>query len=186
MPTIGTNPLIKRILLRLRPVLRWLFRLRGSPHAVAGGFGLGVFIAFTPTVGAQVLIALALATILNLNRAAAVLPVWITNPFTIPAIFTFNYWLGNLIWSGPAVRDVYKRMIKIAANITTLDIWEIRTQVLTFAQLGKEIFIPLVVGSLIVGIGSGYLSYLVLLKILTWFSLRRARKRQQWMQNREK
>jgi uncharacterized protein (DUF2062 family) len=167
----------KRIFLKLRPVLRWIFRLRGSPKAVAGGFGLGIFIAFTPTVGVQVVLAFAIATLLNLNRVAAVLPVWITNPVTIPFIFTFNYWLGSLIWPGPRVGDVYRRMLKTAADMATLDIWEIRAQIEAFVFLGKEIIIPLVIGSVFVGGCAGYLGYFALLKLFAWFSLRREVKR---------
>jgi uncharacterized protein (DUF2062 family) len=170
-------PSIKRIFIKLRPVLRWFFRLRGSPEAVAGGFGLGIFIALTPTVGAQVLLALTLATLLKLNRVAAVVPVWITNPVTIPPLFTFNYWLGSLIWPGPGVGDVYRRMLKTSANMATLDIWEIRAQIEAFVLLGKEIFIPLVIGSILAGGCAGCFGYFTLLRLFAWFSMRREMKR---------
>lgn len=171
------RPSLKRIFLKLRPVLRWIFRLRGSPKAVAGGFGLGIFIALTPTVGVQVVLALSIATLLNLNRVASVIPVWITNPVTIPFIFTFNYLLGSLIWPGPSVGDVYRRMLKIAADMATLDIWEIQAQLEAFVLLGKEIIIPLVIGSIFVGGCAGYLGYFLLLRLFAWFSKRREMKR---------
>lgn len=170
-------PSIKLIFLKLRPVLRWFFKHRGSPKAVAGGFGLGLFIALTPTVGVQVLLALALATFLNLNRVAAVVPVWITNPITIPPLFTFNYWIGSLIWPGTRVGDVYRQLLKIAANMATLNIWEIGAQMEALALLGKDIFIPLVIGSILVGGCAGYLGYFTLLKLFAWFSMRREKKR---------
>ncbi len=177
MPAKNSTSSNKRIFLRLRPVLRWLVRFRGSPEAIAGGFGLGVFVAFTPTVGAQIIIAIVLATALNLSRASAVIPVWLTNPVTIPLIFTFNYWVGSLIWEGPAVADVYKRMLKITTTLATLDIWEIRDQMKTFALLGKEIFIPLVAGSILVGGCAGYLGYFILLRLLHWLSKRHSMKK---------
>jgi len=158
-------------------VLRWFVRLRGSPEAIAGGFGLGVFVAFTPTIGAQVLIAFVLATVLNLSRAAAVVPVWLTNPITIPFIFTFNYWIGSFIWPGPSVTEVYKRMLKITASVATINIWEIQAQMRTFSLLGKEIFIPLVAGSIFVGGCAGYLGYFIFLRLLQRLSRRRAMKR---------
>src|SRR5210317_2635894 len=109
------------IFLRLLPVLRWLIRLRGSPQAIAGGFSLGLFIALTPTIGLQIVLAFFLATALNVNRPAAVLAVWITNPITIPAIFSINYWLGSLVWEGPSVIVVSNRLFELASQLTTFD-----------------------------------------------------------------
>ena len=58
----------KRIVIPYRSVIKWLVRLRRSPRAIAGGFALGTFVAFTPTMGIQFVIVFFLATILNLNR----------------------------------------------------------------------------------------------------------------------
>ena len=166
-----------RIFLRLRPVLRWLIRLRGSPQAIAGGFSLGLFIALTPTIGLQIVLAFFLATALNVNRPAAVLAVWITNPITIPAIFSINYWLGSLIWEGPSVPDVSRRLFELASQLTTLDLWAITDQLSAVAELGIDIIIPLVLGSIIAGTLSSILSYFILLRLLTFLVARRAKRK---------
>lgn len=165
------------IFLRLRPVLRWLIRLRGSPQAIAGGFSLGLFIAFTPTIGIQIVLAFFLATALNVNRPAAVLAVWITNPITIPAIFSINYWLGSLIWEGPSVPVVSRRLFELASQLTTLDLWAITDQLSAVAELGIDIIIPLVLGSIIAGTLSSILSYFILLRLLTFLVARRAKRK---------
>lgn len=165
------------IFLRLRPVLRWLIRLRGSPQAIAGGFSLGLFIALTPTIGLQIVLAFFLATALNVNRPAAVLAVWITNPITIPAIFSINYWLGSLIWEGPSVPVVSRRLFELASQLTTLDLWAITDQLSAVAELGIDIIIPLVLGSIIAGTLSSILSYFILLRLLTFLVARRAKRK---------
>ena len=165
------------IFLRLRPVLRWLIRLRGSPQAIAGGFSLGLFIAFTPTIGLQIVLAFFLATALNVNRPAAVLAVWITNPITIPAIFSINYWLGSLVWEGPSVPVVSRRLFELASQLTTLDLWAITDQLSAVAELGMDIIIPLVLGSIIAGTLSSILSYFILLRLLTFLVARRAKRK---------
>ena len=165
------------IFLRLRPVLRWFFRLRGSPKAIAGGFSLGLFIAFTPTIGVQIVLAFFVATALNLNRPAAVLAVWITNPVTVPAIFSLNYWLGSLFWKGPSVSVVSHRLFELASQLTTLDLWAIADQLSAVAELGMDIIVPLILGSIIAGTFSATLSYVILLRLLTFLFARRARRK---------
>jgi len=165
------------ILLRMRPVFKWLIRLRGSPQAIAGGFSLGLFIAFTPTIGLQIVLAFFLATVLNVNRPAAVLAVWITNPVTIPAIFTLNYWLGSLIWEGPSVSVVSRRFFELASQLTTLDIWAITDQLSAVAELGMDIIVPLILGSIIAGTLSSVLTYVILLRLLTFLFARRAKRK---------
>lgn len=66
-----------------------------TPHRIAIGLGLGVFIGITPTFGFQMVIAVALATALRINKAAALLAVWITNPITAIPIYALCHRLGN-------------------------------------------------------------------------------------------
>ena len=72
----------RKVTRRAFRILRSVVRLRGSPRAIAGGLAIGVFVAFMPTRGFQMLFAAFLATLFGANRPAAVLPVWITNPAT--------------------------------------------------------------------------------------------------------
>ena len=169
------------ILLRMRPVFRWFIRLRGSPQAIAGGFSLGLFIAFTPTIGLQIVLAFFLATALNVNRPAAVLAVWITNPLTIPVIFSFNYWLGSLIWDGPSVPVVSRRLYDMASQLTTLDFWAITDQLSAVAELGMDIIVPLILGSMIAGTLSAILSYIILFRLFTFLFARRAKRKKDGM-----
>jgi uncharacterized protein (DUF2062 family) len=167
----------RNLLLRTRPVLRWVIKLRSSPRAIAGGLGLGTFIAFTPTVGIQLILAVIAATLLDLNRPASLVPVWITNPITVAPIYTFNYWLGTKIFPGPPLAEVSGLFIDIGRTLTRLEFWDIKEQFFAILLMGKEILIPLIIGSLIVGAVTGTLTYLVSLKLLSFFFSRRAQRR---------
>lgn len=165
-------------LFKMRPVFRWFIRLRSSPRAIAGGFSVGVFIAFTPTIGLQILLAIIVATMMNVNRPAAIIAVWVTNPVTIPVIFTFNYWVGSLILPGPSVATVSRYLFDLAATISHLDIWEIKDQLGAVSRLGMDVIYPLVVGSIIVGTLCATLTYVALSRLLEYFLARRKQRRE--------
>ena len=167
----------RNMLLRIRPVLRWVIKLRSSPRAIAGGLALGTFIAFTPTVGVQLILAFVAATFFNMNRPAAMIPVWITNPITVAPIYTFNYWLGSTVWGGPPLSEVSGLFIDIGRTLTRLEFWNIKEQFVAVLQMGKEILIPLLLGSIAIGAVSGLLVYFFSLKLLSIFFTRRSNKR---------
>jgi uncharacterized protein (DUF2062 family) len=167
----------KNRLLRLRPVLRWVLKLRSSPRAIAGGLGVGMFIAFTPTVGIQIILAIIAATLCNVNRPAAIAPVWITNPVTVAPVYTFNYWLGTFIWPGPPLEEVKTLFVNLGSALTNLSFWDMKDAVLAMVQIGMEILIPLCIGSVVVGIVLGIITYILSLKLLLFFFRRRTQKR---------
>lgn len=167
----------RNLLLKIRPILRWVLKLRASPKAIAGGLGLGTFIAFTPTVGVQLIIAFFTATLFNMNRPASILPVWITNPVTVAPIYTFNYWLGLRFCEGPPLSEVSGLFLDIGKTMARLDVWDFKEQFLAVLNMGKEILVPLLLGSLIIGAVAGVLVYGVSLKLLSLFLSRRADKR---------
>lgn len=74
----------------------WTF----SRSGVAGGLATGLFIAMTPTLGIQIVLAALAAYVLRVNVPAAVLACFVTNPVTAPIVYSLQYKLG--VWvSGP-------------------------------------------------------------------------------------
>lgn len=65
-----------------------------TPHEVAAGLGLGVFVALTPTMSVQLVVAALAAYLLRVNLPATLLACWITNPVTAPVIYPLEYKLG--------------------------------------------------------------------------------------------
>jgi uncharacterized protein (DUF2062 family) len=69
-------------------------RIEGDPRNIALGFGLGLFVGMTPTMGIQMPIAVFLAMPLRLNKISSAAGVWITNPVSAPIIYPINYLVG--------------------------------------------------------------------------------------------
>lgn len=164
------------ILLRLRPLLRGLRKLRGTPEAIAGGFSVGLFLALTPTIGVQLIIAVFLATFFKLSRPATLVSVMVTNPVTIPPIFTFNYWVGKVFFDGPSVREVYGHLMGITAEIAKINFWQVGEQVMAFAEIGQGMLIPLFFGSFVVASFAAVLSYALMFRVLSFLLTRKERK----------
>ena len=71
-----------------------LMHLRASPHEVALGCAVGVFVSITPLLGAQTLIAALLAGFFRANVPTAVLGTFFGNPVSWPIIWTSTYAMG--------------------------------------------------------------------------------------------
>ncbi len=78
-----------------------------QPRLVALGAALGVFVAFTPTIGFQMVIVVSLASLLRVNKLVGVPLVWISNPLTIPPIFYAGYSLGRVILGWPRLNRLW-------------------------------------------------------------------------------
>ncbi len=73
---------------------RRLMRLHATPHEIALGCAAGVFAAFTPFLGFQMLLAGSIAFLLRVNVPAALLGTFAGNPLSWPAIWAASYVAG--------------------------------------------------------------------------------------------
>jgi len=71
-----------------------LFRLNGTPVGIAVGFALGLGCSLVPIPVAGMLVGLALAPLLRLNLPATYLGSAVVNPFTGPAFYFAELWIG--------------------------------------------------------------------------------------------
>jgi len=140
-------------------VLRTIGRLRGSQEAIALGAAIGVFVAFTPTVGFQMLIGALIATLFKASRPAAMIPAWISNPVTIPPIYAFTYWVGTLIVPGPSAAEVYERLKELVDRMGQHNFYELHKHFFEVFMLGKDLFWPMMIGGVMVGAILGCLTY---------------------------
>ena len=74
-----------------------VWRLAGSPHSIALGFVVGVFVSFTPYLGLHFLIAGLIAWMLGGSIIASALGTFFGNPLTFPLIWGSTYKLGNVL-----------------------------------------------------------------------------------------
>ncbi len=131
-------------------------------RSVAGGLGLGVFVAFIP-VPMQMLIAAFLSILLRVNLPLAVLSVWITNPLTMPVIFFAGYKFGNGLY--------YLFNLNEWLQADETGYWLVK-QLGTFGG-------PLVLGSLVLGTLLGLLTYGLIRLLWRWHLVSSLRERRQ-------
>jgi len=160
-----------------RRALRSMVRLHGSPRDIALGAAIGIFVAFTPTIGFQMLIAAFLATLVGANRPAAIIPPWITNPITIPPIYGLTYWLGTFFHPGPSVAEVYRRLVAVVASIGQLSLYAFHRRLGELLTVGADVFIAMTIGGVLVGLFCGGLTYPLVLWAVTRYRRRRQRRR---------
>ena len=127
--------------------IRKIVRLNDTPHSIALGAAIGTFVAFTPTVGIQMLVVLAVAGIckpfFRFNKLAGLIAVYISNPITTLPIYWFSYWVGSFFVPGNLTRE----RLATVLNYQGLMQWS-----KSMWSLLIEIGGPLVLGSVIVGI----------------------------------
>ncbi len=95
----------------------WLHRMLGerlfaaalwkpSRQSVAGGLSLGLFIGFSPTMGAQIVLAGIAAYFLRVNIPLALAGSFVTNPFTAAIVYPLEYRLGVWLVGPPAPAEL--------------------------------------------------------------------------------
>lgn len=86
---------------KIKGFFAWLMMLNDTPHSIAMGAAVGVFVALTPTMGIQLLLVAIISMFIRCNRTAGWTLAWITNPLTVVPIFFFNYLVGTWLLGMP-------------------------------------------------------------------------------------
>ena len=129
-------------------------------RSVAGAFAVGLFWAMIP-MPFQMVAAAATAIAVRVNLPISVALVWVSNPITMPPIFYFSYLVGT--WLLPQQMP--------------LGDMEISMHWLT-ERLG-EIWLPLYLGSAVVGVILAGLGYASMRAFWRWHVIRQYRRRGQ-------
>lgn len=122
-----------------------------TPHRIALGLAVGIFITWTPTIGFQMILTVALAALLRANKAVGVPFVWISNPFTLLPIYGPNYLVGCWLLRQKALD------LDFLTAARTTGGWLARVQ--AWWDATWHVFWPLWLGSAVVGLVLGALSY---------------------------
>lgn len=125
---------------------RRVWRLSGTPHAIALGVAAGAFSSCTPFFGFHILIAMLIAWVIRGNLIASALGTFIGNPITFPVIWLLVFEVGRYMVGAPAGSD---------PNIA-----HTMQQVGAFDRILPSL-VPLAVGSIPVGIIFGCVFYVL-------------------------
>jgi len=154
----------KTLLPSPRALLRTIIKLEDSPHHVALGTAIGMFIGLTPTVGVQMICVITLAFLTRrlfvFNRLAALLTVYITNPVTTLPIYWFNYEVGRLFVDGQMTYEAFVAVFEYNSLVTW---WE------AVCGLFVKIGAPLIVGSLVVATVTSLATYPLMYRFVKKF-----------------
>lgn len=88
-----------KITLTLFKLYLRFIKMHGEPDEIAKGLVLGIIIGFQPFLGFQMICALIIASIFEYSKLSAIVGTYISNPFTMPIIYPFTYWLGAKVLS---------------------------------------------------------------------------------------
>ncbi len=145
-----------------------VYRILGvddSPHRIALGVALAFFVAWTPTIGFQMIIAVALASLVGANRAVTIPIVWISNPLTAVPLYYFNWCVGHMLRYGslefdPTVRATLAKLMGHGGSLTAylqglLDASFWRELGALLARCGIDLWL----GSVVLGLLLGGVSY---------------------------
>ena len=144
---------------RLRLFYLRIIRLRGQPEEVAGGMAIGVCIGLTPTVPLHMVLAVLIAFILSRSKLAAALGCWVANPFFLPFVYILDYKVGRFVTGtgGPSL---------VLSDFSA-------SYLLT---LGWDIYYPLFVGGMDVGVLSILPTYFITKKLVILYRERRRKR----------
>ena len=105
------------MLRRLFDRFRGLLQLDDAPWRIALALAVGVFISCTPTFGFQTLLALLIATVARLNRAATVTGVWINLPWATPFVYACALKLGSVVLTDRSGMSGFWLMLLVGTTI---------------------------------------------------------------------
>ncbi len=129
--------------------------LDDTPHRIALGVAIGIFITWTPTIGLQMILTLALSALLGANKFVGIPFVWISNPFTLVPIYGPNYFLGCRLLGGKYAFSEFMEAVDRASQMNSGFI----ARVQGWWEAIWPILVPLWAGSIIIGASLGLISY---------------------------
>lgn len=128
-------------------ILDEVLKTKDSNATIAKSIGFGIFMGIFPVWGFQMLIAVALAIPLKLNKAITLIAANISIPPMIPFILYFSFLTGALLMGGSAIPELS----------TNLSLEDIKDDLVQY-YLGAVIF------SVFAGLLAGFTSWLILRK----------------------
>ena len=162
---------LKRQAKRLRTfVVDKILGVHDSPHRIALGVAIGIFVTWTPTIGFQMALTVALSALFRANKVVGVPLVWISNPATL-WMYIPNYLLGCRLLGETPSTDMLLAALSKAFGVNESGLKE---RFMTVVQTLWDVLAPLMLGSVIIGGILGVLSYAATYKGVQVFQAKRA------------
>ena len=143
---------------------RKLLQLDDTPESIALGAAVGMFIAWTPTVGIQMVVVILLALVIPMNRLAGLIVIYISNPLTMIPMYYLEYLLGLQVLGDQGMNyDEFLVFFNEILEIANRETFWTATKVF-LEQLGYPVLKTLTVGGTLLGILTAIPTYPLTLK----------------------
>jgi uncharacterized protein (DUF2062 family) len=141
-------------------LLHHILHTQDTAHRLAMGAAIGMFIAWTPTFGVQMVLAVALATLFRANKAVTIPMVWLTNPVTNVPIYAFAYAFGHFLLTGTWAVDpnLTRRMMNLMTQTIGFDFYH-TAYWSNLSNLILQVGIDLWLGGVILGLLFALVTY---------------------------
>lgn len=139
-------------------VWRRVWRLTGTPHAIALGFSAGTFMSFTPFLGFHIMLAMLIAWVIRGNLIAAAFGTLVGNPLSYPPIWVATYDLGNLMLGTSSGHH-----IDLMSTLMSQKAFDVVLPVL----------MPMALGSLPLGLAAAVVTYFIVKATVAAYQLRK-------------
>jgi hypothetical protein len=148
-----------------------VLHVKDTPHRIALGAALGMFVAWTPTMGFQMLLVVVLAMIFRANKVVGLPFVWISNPVTAGPIYGLAFLLGKVMLGGNYHSPDF------GPALAAQGAWwgeRMANGILAWWKVTMEVFLPLWLGGAVLGIIAGAATYfLIRYAVVTYQAHRR-------------
>ncbi|WP_455477420.1 DUF2062 domain-containing protein [Bartonella sp. B41] len=160
-----------------------VLRISATPHKVALGFAIGIFLACSPLLGVHIILAVFFSWILRGNFAAAIIGTVFSNPLTFLLIIMADYKVGYLCLSlFSDMNEISLSQIRILFDGLTLS-----NMSLLFKGTWSSIMRPMILGGILLGFVFGSLSYISVYRAIARFQRKRyqkiMKKKCSWQEN---
>ncbi|WP_455481113.1 DUF2062 domain-containing protein [Bartonella sp. B12(2025)] len=164
-------------------IYKRILRISATPHKVALGFSIGIFLACSPLFGMHIILAIFFSWILRGNFAAAIIGTVFSNPLTFLLIVMADYKVGYFCLSlFSNVNEISFSQIRVLFNGLTLS-----NVPLLFKGTWDLIMRPMILGGALLGFIFGGLSYIGVYRAIARFQQKRyqkiIKKKRSWQRN---
>lgn len=151
---------MKNTLSKIKKFFAHFFTLDDSAHNIAGGAALGIFLGMFPGVG--LLVALAIVSVLKLNKAAAILCVLTTNTWSIVITLPLSAIIGGFLF-GQSPRHLSEEFYAT---------YNLGYNFFFNKAIFFDLAVPLISGFFIVSAVIAFFFYIVMLILLKYFKMK--------------
>ena len=155
----------------------WLkiVRLKGSPHDLALGIAIGIFVGMLPIMPFQIALAVTLALFFKGSKITAALGTWVSNPLNWYFLYYFSYKIGAVILG---LSEKNRGFSSVMGSIQSLNHGEGFSVVMgEIAGVGSAIIVAFLLGGLILGLIVAPPAYFIFLKVFHFISAWREKRK---------